>query len=255
MNYCKNCGGSIKDSDKFCGKCGITIDRNLKYTVPNNNQNTNIKEEKLPDASIDQRYLSGKTDELARVKITEELMKYGLEAHSSNLKQTYKGKIILSIIYSILNALIIALFFILRINIIIPIILFIINFILYFFFGCFFDNDYYILQKVKKNPYDKISTIVENICNDNTLPSINKHMPTLIIVAMFFISLIPFYKPFYIYEKNDNGYSIKHYVAGIKKENKIVIPSTHKGSNVTIIRGNAFANIKSVKEVVIPDTI
>ena len=226
MNFCKNCGGSIKDTDKYCGTCGIEIDRNLEYTVPNQQQ-----EKKLPDAIADQRYMDGKPDEIARVKITEELIKYGLEAHSSNLRQTYKGKLIFTIIYSIINALIIALFFILRINIVIPIILFIINFFIYFFFGCVFDNDYYILQKVKKNPNEKISNIVKDICTDNTLPTFQKHMPLLIIVALFILSLVPFYKPFYIYEKNDNGYSIKYYVAGIKKESKIVIPSTHNGKD------------------------
>ena len=253
MNFCKNCGGSIKDSDKFCGTCGNLIDRNLEYTVPNNTNNK--KEEKLPDATIDQRYMNVKPEEIARVKISEELMKYGLEAHSSNLKQTFKGKLIFTIIYSIINALIITMFFILRANIIIPILLFSINFIIFFFFGCMFDNDYYILQKVKKNPYEKISTIVENTCNNNTLSNTYKYMPTFVIIAMFFISLIPFYKPFYIYEKNDNGYSIKYYVAGIKTENKIVIPSSYKGKDITVIRGNAFANIKNVKEIVIPDTI
>jgi len=256
MNFCKNCGGSIKDTDKFCGTCGAVIDRNIEYTVPNNEQTQNSQPQqvKLPDAIPDQRYVSSKIDEIADVKIYEELMKYGIEPHTSSLKQTFKGNLILTIIYSIINTLIVSAIFITRLNIVIGIILFIANFFIYFFTKTIFDNDYYILQKVKKNPNEKITTIVSNICEGNTLNT-KKYIPIIVILSTLVISIIPFLKPFYIYEKNDTGYSIKYYVEGIRGNEKVIIPSIYKGKDVTIIRGNAFAKSKKIKEVVIPNTI
>ena len=255
MNFCKNCGGSIKDTDKFCGTCGAVIDRNLEYTVPNNQQVQNTQPEvKIPDATPDQVYIVGKIDEIADIKIKEELMKYGIEPHASSLKQTFKGNLILTFIYSIINMLIVSAIFITRLNIILGILLFVVNFFIYYFIKTIFDNDYYILQKVKKNPNEKITTIVNNICDGNTLNT-KKYIPIMVILSTLVISIVPFLKPFYIYEKNDTGYSIKYYVEGIRGEEKVVVPSKYKGKDVTIIRGNAFAKSKKIKEVVIPDTI
>lgn len=36
MNYCKNCGTRLDDNEKFCPKCGASVDTEEVGSIPQN---------------------------------------------------------------------------------------------------------------------------------------------------------------------------------------------------------------------------
>ncbi len=113
----------------------------------------------------------------------------------------------------------------------------------------------YIIKEIKSRPQEKISNILMNVKNNFSIDNSKSILVIGIIVAIVMPCLL-FMNPRVMYEEMEDGnYSLRFYTLGIKQPSKVVIPDTYKGKPVVSIRGNVFANLTRVEEIVLPDTI
>lgn len=109
----------------------------------------------------------------------------------------------------------------------------------------------YILKQIKARPDEKISNILTNILQQKT----HKKVLLPFILIPIIIPCVMFFEPHVFYESVEDGYRIRFYTIGVINKDKIEIPDEYNGKPVTSIRGNVFANIISVKEIELPNTI
>jgi len=100
------------------------------------------------------------------------------------------------------------------------------------------DNIDYIIASLKQSTIDKKSLKSKYI------------LPLTLI-----ISICLFSHPHIIYEKNQDGYTIRYYTLAIFNESNVVLPEYHNGEKVVEIRGSTFKNLKSLKTIVLPQNI
>ena len=63
-------------------------------------------------------------------------------------------------------------------------------------------------------------------------------------------------RKFFEYDDNLDGYVIRFYTIGwLENDKELEIPEEYKGEDVVGIRGDVFANVKTLEKVVLPDTI
>lgn len=109
----------------------------------------------------------------------------------------------------------------------------------------------YIIKQIKARPDEKILNIIENTLQQKT----HKKVLLPFILLPIIIPCIIFFEPHVLYESFEDGYRIRFYTIGIINPEKIEIPEEYNGKPITAIRGNVFANITSVKEIELPNTI
>ena len=112
----------------------------------------------------------------------------------------------------------------------------------------------YIKKELKARPDDEISDIVSSIIAGGT---VNKKFIVSIscVVISTLLPLLIFINPIIFYEPYEDGYSVRFYATGLTNSKTITIPEEHNGKPVLGVRGDAFANISSLEEVNLPDTI
>jgi len=235
----------------------IPLQKDLKSF---SNEQTNIEtvqqnNEPLPivqEAIVDAKYKNSINNLLISI-INEELSKNSYN-RLNEIKIVANRKLIITIVFSILNfAYICSIFFHLSKNLII---VEIINIAVYIIFLRKFDNIHYIIKQIKSRPTEKISYIVSSIIvGNNTSKKKNIIKILSIIFLSTAMSLLIFIKPHIFYEKVDDGYYVRFYTIGIINEKTITIPETYKGQKVVGIRGNVFANISTLEEINLPNSI
>lgn len=220
-----------------------------KFIVNITKDDGSVENKEVVEASVENIYFE---DEKLLLKkfIDEELAKNNFDKKST-ISYIEKRKTILTIIFSTLNLIFISFYFFH-----LPIwtcTFFILNIILYFVFVRKIDINKYLIKQIKGRPDDNISDIISSTIQDIVPNNLIKKIG--IVLVSIIIPLIIFSKPRFFYEKTENGYYVRFYTIGLKNDNTITIPETHNGKNVIGIRGNVFANIKSVKTINLPNTI
>ena len=112
----------------------------------------------------------------------------------------------------------------------------------------------YIIKEIKSRPQEKITNILMNI-KTNFSEDNSKSILLIGFLAAIIIPTIVFMNPRVMYERLDEGYAIRFYTLGIKQPARVEIPETYKGKPVISIRGNVFANLIRVDEIILPNTI
>ncbi len=114
----------------------------------------------------------------------------------------------------------------------------------------------FIYKEVKARPDEKVSNIVASLLAENIKDTVfTKMLRVIIVIIPFILICLVYYEPHFLYEKTDDGYHIRFYTIGINNTDEITVPDTHKGKPITGIRGNVFANLKTVRKITLPDTI
>lgn len=203
------------------------------------------------EAIIEPEYLKSE-DQIIEDIINQELQKNNYDGN--DIKAVEHKRLRLTIIFSILNFIFVALIFFHLPKYVY--LLEVINVWVYLYFMKKYNTVQYIKKELKARPDDEISDIVSSIIAGGT---VNKNKKFIVSISCVVIStllpLLIFINPIIFYEPYEDGYSVRFYATGLTNSKTITIPEEHNGKPVLGIRGDAFANISSLEEVNLPDTI
>lgn len=246
---CKNCGGNIKVTDKFCGNCGQPCNpskQNTEIVDPP------IQKKIVTKANFDSMYNLTES-QLLEEFINRQLSKLQIDKNSKVIPASLlKRKQILNILFVLLLFIYIILIFFHF-----PLLTYLIGLILLivlFKYTRNYNMLKYLKKQIQERPSEKITNIIMNV-KTTFVP--NKAKPIFIvgIVAAIILPLIIFAKPITFYEKMDNGYGVRFYTFGLTNFKTVNIPETYKGEEIVSIRGNVFANMPFLEEVNLPNSI
>ncbi len=207
--------------------------------------------EPIKEVEIDPIYLKDLDD------ILEEKIKSELPKNNANEKTIIpylkRRKYAISILFAILNFICLSfIFFHLPLW---TLLLEIVNIIIFIIFSRKIDLISYLKKQIKARPDEKMSDVISSLVAEQVPRSKLYLTKTIIIAASFILPIIIYFEPHIFYENYENGYGVRFYTIGLANYTKAEIPETHNGRKVLSIRGNVFANILTLKEVVLPDTI
>ena len=111
-----------------------------------------------------------------------------------------------------------------------------------------------LLKELRARPNEKISNIIM-VTKENLIKDYSKIIGFITITIAIVAPLVFFYNPKIFYEKMENGYGVRFYASGLTNNETVTIPAMYKGKKVVSLRGNAFSNMKNLKEVTLPDSI
>ena len=113
----------------------------------------------------------------------------------------------------------------------------------------------YLIKEIKSRPQEKISNILMSIKNNLSVDN-SKTVFLMGVLIAIIVPAVLFMNPRAMFEEMEDGnYSLRFYTLGIFQPSKVEIPGTYKGKPVVSIRGNVFANLTKVQEIVLPDSI
>ena len=241
---CPNCSAMLKETDKFCQMCGKPVDtQKIKELIS-----------RIPSSSKDYDLIySLSEDKMIEEFINRELKKEGLSSiRSFTTKDLQKKKIIINTIMSLLIFTFLSLIFFHfpKITYVIGIIILVVVFILSRKVNILST----IIKDIKARPEEKISNIVMST-KENLVKDYSRIFEVLTTVIAIVLPLAIFYEPRIFYEKMENGYGVRFYTYGLTNNETVNIPETYKGEKVVSLRGNAFSNMRNLREVVLPDSI
>lgn len=246
---CKNCGGNIKVTDKFCGNCGQPCNPSK--------QNTEIVEPPaqkkiVTKANFDSMYNLTES-QLLEEFINRQLSKLQIDKNSKVIPASLlKRKQILNILFVLLLFIYIILIFFHF-----PLLTYLIGLILLivlFKYTRNYNMLKYLKKQIQERPSEKVTNIIMNV-KTTFVPNKTKPIFIVGIVAAIILPLIIFAKPITFYEKMDNGYGVRFYTFGLTNFKTVNIPETYKGEEIVSIRGNVFANMPFLEEVNLPNSI
>ena len=246
---CKNCGGNIKVTDKFCGNCGQPCNPST--------QNTEIVEPPVQKkivtkANFDSMYNLTES-QLLEEFINRQLSKLQIDKNSKVIPASLlKRKQILNILFVLLLFIYIILIFFHF-----PLLTYLIGLVLLIILFKYTRNYNmlkYLKKQIQERPSEKITNIIMNV-QTTFVPNKTKPIFIVGIVAAIILPLIIFAKPITFYEKMDNGYGVRFYTFGLTNFKTVNIPETYKGEEIVSIRGNVFANMPFLEEVNLPNSI
>ena len=246
---CKNCGGSIKVTDKFCGNCGQPCNpskQNTEIVDPP------IQKKIVTKANFDSMYNLTES-QLLEEFINRQLSKLQIDKNSKVIPASLlKRKQILNILFVLLLFIYIILIFFHF-----PLLTYLIGLILLivlFKYTRNYNMLKYLKKQIQERPSEKITNIIMNV-KTTFVPNKTKPIFIVGIVAAIILPLIIFAKPITFYEKMDNGYGVRFYTFGLTNFKTVNIPETYKGEEIVSIRGNVFANMPFLEEVNLPNSI
>lgn len=246
---CKNCGGNIKVTDKFCGNCGQPCNpskQNTEIVDPP------IQKKIVTKANFDSMYNLTES-QLLEEFINRQLSKLQIDKNSKVMPASLlKRKQILNILFVLLLFIYIILIFFHF-----PLLTYLIGLILLIILFKYTRNYNmlkYLKKQIQERPSEKITNIIMNV-QTTFVPNKTKPIFIVGIVAAIILPLIIFAKPITFYEKMDNGYGVRFYTFGLTNFKTVNIPETYKGEEIVSIRGNVFANMPFLEEVNLPNSI
>lgn len=246
---CKNCGGSIKVTDKFCGNCGQPCNpskQNTEIVDPP------IQKKIVTKANFDSMYNLTES-QLLEEFINRQLSKLQIDKNSKVIPASLlKRKQILNILFVLLLFIYIILIFFHF-----PLLTYLIGLILLivlFKYTRNYNMLKYLKKQIQERPSEKVTNIIMNV-KTTFVPNKTKPIFIVGIVAAIILPLIIFAKPIIFYEKMDNGYGVRFYTFGLTNFKTVNIPETYKGEEIVSIRGNVFANMPFLEEVNLPNSI
>lgn len=246
---CKNCGGNIKVTDKFCGNCGQPCNpskQNTEIVDPP------IQKKIVTKANFDSMYNLTES-QLLEEFINRQLSKLQIDKNSKVIPASLlKRKQILNILFVLLLFIYIILIFFHF-----PLLTYLIGLILLIVLFKY-TRDYnmlkYLKKQIQERPSEKVTNIIMNV-KTTFVPNKTKPIFIVGIVAAIILPLIIFARPITFYEKMDNGYGVRFYTFGLTNFKTVNIPETYKGEEIVSIRGNVFANMPFLEEVNLPNSI
>ena len=246
---CKNCGGSIKVTDKFCGNCGQPCNpskQNTEIVEPP------VQKKIVTNANFDSMYNLTES-QLLEEFINRQLSKLQIDKNSKVIPASLlKRKQILNILFVLLLFIYIILIFFHF-----PLLTYLIGLILLivlFKYTRNYNMLKYLKKQIQERPSEKVTNIIMNV-QTTFVPNKTKPIFIVGIVAAIILPLIIFAKPITFYEKMDNGYGVRFYTFGLTNFKTVNIPETYKGEEIVSIRGNVFANMPFLEEVNLPNSI
>ena len=246
---CKNCGGSIKATDKFCGNCGQPCNpskQNTEIIEPP------VQKKIVTKANFDSMYNLTES-QLLEEFINRQLSKLQIDKNSKVIPASLlKRKQILNILFVLLLFIYIILIFFHF-----PLLTYLIGLVLLIILFKYTRNYNmlkYLKKQIQERPSEKITNIIMNV-QTTFVPNKTKPIFIVGIVAAIILPLIIFAKPITFYEKMDNGYGVRFYTFGLTNFKTVNIPETYKGEEIVSIRGNVFANMPFLEEVNLPNSI
>ncbi len=246
---CKNCGGNIKVTDKFCGNCGQPCNpskQNTEIVDPP------IQKKIVTKANFDSMYNLTES-QLLEEFINRQLSKLQIDKNSKVIPASLlKRKQILNILFVLLLFIYIILIFFHF-----PLLTYLIGLVLLIILFKYTRNYNmlkYLKKQIQERPSEKITNIIMNV-QTTFVPNKTKPIFIVGIVAAIILPLIIFAKPITFYEKMDNGYGVRFYTFGLTNFKTVNIPETYKGEEIVSIRGNVFANMPFLEEVNLPNSI
>lgn len=256
---CPKCNELVKNTDLFCTKCGqptnyissplskgVFTEQNGS-TIPSASSGTALNTDNYA-------YYSMNEDQMLATIIEEEIKKCG-EGKFVSVVDLEKKKTVLSFIYALILFIFISLMFFHTKTFGIIVIILIISF-LYFGKVRKYNIIQYLKKEVKSRPDEKINYIVSSILAGKTSKGSYVLFRLLFTVMAILVPLYVFREPRMIFEKQDEGYVVRFYTIGLLENDRVLeIPEEYKGKPVIGIRGDVFANVYTLEEVILPDTI
>ena len=246
---CKNCGGNIKVTDKFCGNCGQPCNpskQNTEIVDPP------IQKKNVTKANFDSMYNLTES-QLLEEFINRQLSKLQIDKNSKVIPASLlKRKQILNILFVLLLFIYIILIFFHF-----PLLTYLIGLILLivlFKYTRNYNMLKYLKKQIQERPSEKVTNIIMNV-KTTFVPNKTKPIFIVGVIAAIILPLIIFAKPITFYEKMDNGYGVRFYTFGLTNFKTVNIPETYKGEEIVSIRGNVFANMPFLEEVNLPNSI
>lgn len=246
---CKNCGGNIKVTDKFCGNCGQPCNpskQNTEIVDPP------IQKKIVTKANFDSMYNLTES-QLLEEFINRQLSKLQIDKNSKVIPASLlKRKQILNILFVLLLFIYIILIFFHF-----PLLTYLIGLVLLIILFKYTRNYNmlkYLKKQIQERPSEKVTNIIMNV-QTTFVPNKTKPIFIVGIVAAIILPLIIFARPITFYEKMDNGYGVRFYTFGLTNFKTVNIPETYKGEEIVSIRGNVFANMPFLEEVNLPNSI
>ena len=226
----------------------ISVSQNNPVAQPDYNQL-----EAQPSATFDPIITLGNVPQIVDKMITDELLVNNCP-EGVTVPYIEKRKKVLTIIFSVVTFFIICLYFF-HFNITwILLLIELLNIIMYIVFMKRFDIHDYLRKQVIARPDEKISNICAAFVQEAYVPH-NKSFNIICVLVALVLPLLIFNHPYTFYEKTSEGYYVRFHTIGLVGNDKVVIPKEYNGENVVGIRGNVFANIRSLKEVELPETV
>ncbi len=256
-NNCTKCGALILPGNSFCTSCG------QKFTTSEIAAAEQSSVLKLPSASegkpLGASSIFGYNlteEQMVDQIIQKEISKTG-ESTNISIAAIERRKNIFSIIYAIILFICVSLFFFHAYTGIL-IVVFLVVTIIYFNSVKKYNLLKYLHKEVKSRPDEKIGYIVSTVMTGKINNGGYKIFRVVITLVAIVVSLFLFRTPHTIYEYDSTleGYVIRFYTIGwMENDEEIEIPSEYDNKPVVGIRGEVFANVKTIKKVVLPDTI
>lgn len=196
----------------------------------------------------------GDIDGCLKTIITDEFKKNGVNI-KNNILDIEKRKCVFTLVYVFILFICISLLFF-HTGFTALFIILIVTTCVYILLIKKYNNVNYLIKEIKSRPDEKISYIVANhitrIGDNKKYKFVRLSLFLLVIV----ISLFVYREPHMIFERQGEDYVVRFYTYGIfKNDKKLIIPSSYKGREVVGIRGDVFANVYTIEEVVLPETI
>ena len=242
---CANCKTEITVDDKFCPNCGMAIEGN-------NIEVSASKKNIVTPSNFDSIY-SKPEEQMLESFLQSEMKKAKINSKTDLIpKDVLKRKNIMFIILSLLTFIFISMIFF-HVGVIYCLIAIFIIFIFYKK-----SNSYnlmkFLKKEVKSRPQEDISNIVMNV-KLSFIKDSSKKVLFGGFIAVLLISSIVYFKPHILYEKSENGYTVRFYTVGITNFTSVNIPEKHNGKDIIGVRGQVFKNMYTLKTVSLPNTI
>ena len=256
---CATCGIELLHTDVFCTKCGQPT--NFINTPLSKGIFTDQNGSTIPSASagnvIDTNnyiYYSMDEDKILTTIIEDEIKKNGTNNFVSIL-DLEKKKTVLAVLYAVILFIFISLLFFHTKTFGIIAILLILS---YLYFGKVrkYNIIQYLRKEVKSRPDEKINYIVSSILAGKVNKGRYFLFRLLICVIAVLLPLCIFKESHLIFERQGEGYVVRFYTIGLLENDDVLeIPEEYKGKPVIGIRGDVFANMFTLEEVILPDTV
>ena len=253
---CTRCNTVLKPTDVFCTECGQRTGVAQKTT-------SRVTLNNLPSASVGTPFVASSIpdynltiEQYVTQTINKEITKSG-EKLNISIAPLERRKNILSFVYSVILLICLSLWFY-HSNIEILVIVFGIVTLIYISMVRKYNLTKYLLKEVQSRPDEKIGYIVSSVLTGKVNNGKYKLMRFGLLLISVVIPLIVFSSPHTIFEYDslNKGYVVRFYTIGwLNKETELEIPSEYQGEPVVGIRGDVFANVKSLEKVKLPDTI
>ncbi len=254
---CSKCQIELKATDVYCPNCAEPtnfITSNLSRAIASGVVTLPSANDGVPIDFNKYQYVNMTEDQMLNTMIEDELVKNG-ESKKTSVSALEKKKNIFAIVYGLILFICISLlFFHTKTEMILFVLL--VATMIYFRNVKNYNIVEYLKKEVKLRPDEKINYIVSSVVSGKVHVGGNKVLRLVIFLAAVVAPLFIFMTPHMIFEKQDDGYVVRFYTIGITNNDTVLeIPEEYKGEPVVGIRGDVFANVFTIEEVILPDTI